>query len=231
MDNRRVENPLDKLIEQSPKRVEAVLNVLTETPYFYRQDSEEIFFFLRRHHLEFSRFFEHYFGWRLVLDDKCARVHKEKWHNPAVAESQRDVFGFRKRDECLAFMMLLEFFEHQMDENSMTVEEKECLRFRLGDLLTYLVKRFAELYPDQAAQRYSEEAVRKNILRAIMPVLDRHRFLRKLTPPKEVGAVAESDWIYEALPAIYHYNSKRLSQPLAEVAAMDTETGELDSEA
>lgn len=209
-----MDNPLETLVEHHPQRVEAVLNVLVEAPYFYRQDNEEVFFFLRRHRLEFARFFERYFGWRLVLDDKCARVHKEKWHNPAIPESQRDVFGFRKRDDCLAFMMLLEFFEHQMDENSMTVEEKDNLRFRLGDLLSFLVLRFAELYPEQAAQRYTEEGIRRDILRGIMPVLERHRFLRRLPPPSDLGTVAETDVIYEALPAMHHYNTTRLFQPL-----------------
>ena len=44
-----MENPLETLIETSRERVVAALNVLTEAPYFYREDNEEIFFFLRRH--------------------------------------------------------------------------------------------------------------------------------------------------------------------------------------
>ncbi len=207
-----MENPLATLIEQHPGRVQTALNVLTEAPYFYRDDQEETFFFIRRHKQELERFFEQYFGWSLVVDDKCARVHKQKWHNPAIPESQRDVFGFRRRDECLAFMMLLEFFEHQMDQNSMTVEDRDNLRFRLGDLLAFLTRRFAELYPEAAEERYTEERVRKDILRAIMPVLERYRFLRKVPPPKDMGQVAEAEIIYEALPALYHYNSRRLFQ-------------------
>ncbi|MBT7304331.1 MAG: DUF2398 family protein [Victivallales bacterium] len=213
-----MENPLETLIETSRERVVAALNVLTEAPYFYREDNEEVFFFLRRHRQLFSEFFERYFDWRLVLDDRCARVHKDKWHNPAITASQRDLFGFRKRDECLAFMMLLEFFEHQMDENSMTVEDRDSLKFRLGSLLAYLVARFAELYPELAETRYSEEHVRKNLLRAIMPVLERYRFLRPLPPPKELGRIDEAEIIYEALPAMYHYNAKALSRWLGETA-------------
>lgn len=220
-----MENPLATLNEQHPSRVTAALNVLMEAPYFYRDDHEETFFFIRRHKQELARFFEQYFGWSLVVDDKCARVHKEKWHNPAIPESQRDVFGFRRRDECLAFMMLLEFFEHQMDQNSMTVEDRDNLRFRLGDLLAFLTRRFAELYPDLAAERYTEERVRKDILRSMMPVLERYRFVRKVPPPKEMSKVAEAEIIYEALPALYHYNSQRLYQSI-QASEPDTDDAE-----
>ena len=211
-----MDNPLETLLEESRDRVVAALNVLTEAPYFYREDSEETFFFLRRHRHAFADFLERFFGWQLVLDDKCARVHKDKWHNPAIPESQRDLFDFRRRDECLAFMMLLEFYEHQLDENSMTVEDRDNLRFRLGNLLAYLVERFAEIYPEQAAERYTEEYVRRNILRAMMPTLERYRFLRALPPPKELGKVDETEIIYEALPAMHHYNAKALARWLGE---------------
>jgi hypothetical protein len=223
-----MDHPLGNLLEDHRDRVVTALNVLVEAPYFYREDDEETFFFLRRHRRQFAAFLEQSFGWRLVLDDRCARVLKEKWHNPAISESQRDIFRFSRRDECLAFMMMLEFFEHQLDENSMTVEDREPLKFRLGDLLSFLVRRFAELFPEKAETSYTEESVRKTILREVLPVLTRYRFLRLLPPPKELGRLDDTEHIYEALPAMYHYNTNALahwSDPAAP-PGLDAEEGD-----
>ncbi|MBN2448986.1 MAG: DUF2398 family protein [Lentisphaeria bacterium] len=208
------------LLERYPERVRAVLNLLLETPYFYREDNEDTFFFLRRHRQEFAQFFDECFGWSLVLDDKCARVHKPKWYNQAVSEANRDLFGFRRRDDCIGFMLLLEFFENQLDENSMTVEDRDNLRFRFGDLLTYTHRRFLELFPGTGDGRYSEDAVRAHVLRRILPVLERYRFLLRIPPPAGMEVV-ESDMIFEAMPALYHYNSSRLGSAVS--AAEDTD--------
>ena len=56
------EAPLAELTAAFPERVRAVLNILVETPYFYRTDNEDLFFFLRRHRSEFARFAEMYYG-------------------------------------------------------------------------------------------------------------------------------------------------------------------------
>ena len=73
----------DDLIQKQKPRVQAVLNILLESPYFYRSDHEENFLFLRRYQREFSDFFEKNFGWQLVLDPKCARLYKETWTTTA----------------------------------------------------------------------------------------------------------------------------------------------------
>ena len=54
---RRVDNPLLDLAQASGDRVRAVLNVLGESPYFYRTDDVKLFYFLRRHKSEFARFY------------------------------------------------------------------------------------------------------------------------------------------------------------------------------
>ena len=202
----------NNLLGRQPERVRAVLNLLVESPYFYRNDDEELFFFLRRYRSTFEEFYTESYGWRLLVDDKCARVFKERWYNRDITESNRDIFGFRRRDECIAFMMLLEFFEHQVEEHAVTTDKRDNLRFRFGDLLQYCQQRFVALFPDDV--RYSEEHVRAKILRPIMPVLERYRLLRKLLPPADMEATA-ADTIFEALPALYHYNSKRLHEAIA----------------
>lgn len=217
-------NGLEQLLDRNRDKVRSILNMLLESPYFYREDDESMFNFLRRHRSEFARFFEQYFGWVLTVDNKCARVYKEKWYNAAVTESNRDLFNFTKRDDCIAFMIILEFFEHQLDENDMSVEERENLRFRFGDLLEFATRRFTELFAAvPGGARYTSEYVRARILRQVIPVLERYRFLRKVVPPQD-ERISEEQTIYEALPAMYHYNSSYLHRNIDEIRAMGAES-------
>ena len=204
---------LDALLQTQKSRVQAVLNILLESPYFYKTDHEDHFLFLRRYQREFTGFFEDTFGWQLVADAKCARLYKETWYNDRITPSNRDLFNFTRRDECLAFMLLLEFFESKLEEDSASVEEPDNLRIRFGDLLIYTRNRFLELYPEQAAG-YSEEDVRR-ILRPIMPQLEKYRFLTKIDPPDD-ETIAPDDTIYECLPALWHYSVQRISRPVDE---------------
>jgi len=197
--------------------VQAVLNILVESPYFYATDNQDLFLFLRRHRREFTEFFKTFYGWILVIDSKCARVYKAEWYNRKITPKNRSLFQLTKRDECLAFMMLLEFFEQQLEENGMTVEDKENLRIHFGDLLDYSHKRFQELFPEQE-QRYSQEYIRARIWKPVMPELEKHRFLTKIKPPEDLHA-SEQELIYEAMPALYHYNGAALSRMIPELDA------------
>ncbi len=212
-------NPLGELLTQKRERVQKVLNILLESPYFYRGDCDEAFCFLRRYKHEFSRFFEEMFGWELMMDGKCARVYKSVWHNPEITPTNRDVFHFNKKNEQIAFMLLLEFFERQIERESISVEDQENLRFRFGELLHTVAERFRELYPQQKAD-FTEELVRAKILRPMMPQLEKYRFLKRIKPPKD-ELITPEDTIYEALPALYHYNVTRLSRPIEETGAND----------
>jgi len=206
---------LERLLDRNGDRVRAVLNILLESPYFYSSDDQELFFFLKRHRREFTDFFSTFYGWTLLMDAKCARVYKEHWHNTEIGVAARTMFNFTRRDDCLAFMMLLEFFELQLEENGMTVEDKN-LRFRFGDLLGHVQRRFVECFPDKS-DSYPEDAVRAKILKPIMPELERYRFVKRIKPPDDLTA-ADDDLIYEALPALYHYNGTALGRHLPELA-------------
>jgi len=206
-------NAFDDLLQKQKARVQAVLNILLESPYFYKTDHEEHFLFLRRYQREFTGFFEESFGWQLVIDPKCARLYKENWYNDRITPSNRDMFNFTRRDECVAFMLLLEFFEHKLEEDSVSVEEPDNIRFRFGDLLFFERTRFLELFPDQA-DSYTDEDVRK-IMRPVMPQLEKYRFLLKLDPPDD-ETIAPDDTIYECLPALWHYSVQRISRPIDE---------------
>ena len=205
-----MELELAGLLKRSGERVRAVLNVMMESPYFYATDNQDLFFFLKRHRREFTEFFKTFYGWTLLMDSKCVRVYKAEWYNPAISSSARTMFNFTRRDECLAFMMLLEFYEHQLEENGMTVEDKNNLRFRFGDLLGHVHRRFNECFPEKE-ETYSEDFIRARVLKPIMPELERYRFLQKIKPPEDLST-KDDDLIYEALPAMYHYNGNALSK-------------------
>ncbi|MEA2083198.1 MAG: DUF2398 family protein [Thermodesulfobacteriota bacterium] len=210
-----MESELAKLLGRSGNRVRAVLNILIEAPYFYSSDNQDLYFFLKRHRREFSEFFKQFYGWTLLMDNKCARVYKSEWYNQAIQPATRTMFNFTRRDECLAFMMLLEFYEHQLEENGMTVEDRDNLRFRFGDLLGHVYRRFQESFPEKK-ESYSEDFVRARILKPIMPQLERYRFLVRIKPPVDLSA-DEDEIIYEALPAMYHYNGSALSRIIPEL--------------
>jgi hypothetical protein len=204
---------LNDLLSKQKTRVQAVVNILLESPYFYRTDHDELFLFLARYQREFTAFFESFFGWQLIMDAKCARLYKELWYNTAITPGNRDLFNFTKRDDCLAFMLLLEFFEQKLEEDSASVDEPENIKFRFGDLLIFERNRFSELFPDKNGE-YSEEQIRR-VLRTVMPQLERYRFLRKLDPPAD-QVIEPDDTIYECLPALWHYSVQRISRPLSE---------------
>ena len=219
-----MDNPLAELLERSEEKVRSILNILVESPYFYRTDDEELFFFLRRHRNAFAQFYELFYDWKLIMDGKCARVYKDRWYNERITEANRDLFDFRRRDECIAFMILLEFFENQIEASAMTVEEKANVRFRFGDLLQYTHGRFVGLFPGEADSLYTEEHVR-TVLRQILPNLERYRLLKRLRPPADLE-IERTNMIFEALPALYHYNASRLSQSIGEYAAAVDEEAE-----
>ncbi len=213
-----MEITLAKLLHRNSDRVQATLNILLESPYFYATDNYDLFLFLRRHRREFEEFFKRFYNWSLLIDTKCARVYKGTWYNKAVTPKNRSLFQFTKRDECLAFMMLLEFFEQQLEENGMTVEDKDNVRFHFGDLLEHSHNRFQELFP-QKQNIYSQDYIRAKVWKFVMPQLEKHRFLTKIKPPEEIQA-SEQEVIYEAMPALYHYNGTALSRMIPELTDM-----------
>lgn len=203
---------IEELRGKFPEKVKAILNIMIESPYFYREDHEELFAFLRRYRQEFDDFYQLYYGWNLILDNKCARVYKEQWYNDRITPSNRMQFRFSKRDECIAFMLLLEFYEHQLEEQSITADDTINMRFRFGNLLAFCHQRFTDLFENQK-HKYTEEYVRASVLRQVMPRLIRFRFLREIPRPPGMNLRID-DTIYEALPALYHYNAGCLSRDL-----------------
>ncbi len=207
----KIEELLDRG-DQTSVLVQTALNILMESPYFYKMDDERTFLLLQRYRQAFAAFFDKCFGWTLVMDAKCARLYKPKWHNEAITPPNRDMFGFTRRDECLGFLLLLEFFEHEAREQGVAADDRDNLRIRFGDWLEYAAARFRELLPEKR-ELYTDEKVRL-ILRGLMPALERYRFLRKVKPSAD-ESVSEADTIWECLPALWHYQAAQRAEPIS----------------
>jgi hypothetical protein len=190
-------------------RVQAVLNVLAEAPFFYRSDDPDLFAFLRRNRAEFARFYEELYDWRLVVDVRAARLYKTRWHNRALKPSQHDVFDLTRRDDCLAFLLVLEFYEHLLDERNADVDDPEPLRFEFGHLFAFARERLHVELRDAAPD---DDGVRR-LLRDLVPTLLRYRFLREILPERDERAGLDDDrWLYECLPALHHYDVRVLGK-------------------
>lgn len=201
-------------------RVTSVLNVLVEAPYFYREDDPDLFAFLRRHRSEFERFFRELYDWELVVDARTARLYKARWHNRALKPSQHDVFDLTRRNDCIAFLLVLEFYEQLLEQANLASDDAVSPRFTFGELFEFARARFAEELPAPPV----EDEVRK-ILRGLMPALVRFRFVREL--PRDDAApgdsVEDDQVLYEALPGLHHYDVRRLGPgALARAIAPDT---------
>lgn len=193
----------------SKHRVQAILNVLIEAPFFYKEDQPELFAFLRRHLAEFQRFYEELYGWRLVVDLACARLYKPRWYNGALKPSQHDVFDLTRRDDCIAFLLVLEFYEHLLEERNVGVDDPEALRFEFGELFAFARTRLGEVLGEQAPD---DDGVRR-LLRGLTPTLLRYRFLSEVPPSREERSGLEPDrYLYECLPALHHYDVRLLSR-------------------
>jgi hypothetical protein len=186
-------------------RARRVTNVLVEAPFFYRDDDEELFLFLRRNKAVFQRFFEDCFGWELVVESRCARVLKTSWHNPALKPSQHDVFNLTRRDDCIGFLLVLEFYEHLLEEQNLSIDDPEPPRFYFGSLFEFARERFA----DELGEAAPEDASVRKSLRRVVEILLRYRFLRELRPEPD-DVVEDGNLIYECLPGLYCYDFRRL---------------------
>ena len=189
------------------ERVRAVLNVLTESTFFYRDDDADLFFFLRRNQAAFRELFEGYFGWRLYVDRQCARLIKERHYNEAVRPSQRALFDLRRRDECLLFALLLEFHEEEGQRQGVTPDDDRRLRFLLADFVTFAIRRCREELGDATPP----EARLFEATRPLFEQLERHRFVRLVDKKQaeagdELPAGMAEHLLYEFLPGIRCYD-------------------------
>lgn len=195
------------LDRRGKERVRSVLNVLTESTFFYRDDDPDLFFYLRRHQGSFRDLLERYFGWRLYVDRQCARLIKDRHYNQAVRPSQRALFDLRRRDECLLFALLLEFHEEEGQRQGVTPDDDRRLRFLLADFVAFALRRARE----ELGEAVPEAARLFAAVHPLFEQLERHRFVRLLArKPAEAGdelpAGMAEHLLYELLPGIRCYD-------------------------
>lgn len=206
-------NTLGKIGTEKAQRV---LNVLLESPFFYRDDDVDLFGLLRRRQSLFEEFFEIFFGWELYVDRQVARLIKQKTFNPQLKPSQRHVFHVSGRHQYVLFTLLLEFYQHQADEQNVDLEREPDVRFVLADFVEFAFRRYRE----ELGSEMPEEALILGEMRALFRKLERHRFI---ILAETTGVVAEeglpagftregaSSVLYAMLPGLRCYRPEELN--------------------
>lgn len=194
-----------------------VINVLLESPFFYRDDDIDLFGLLRRRQSLFREFFDVFFGWELYVDPQVARLIKPKTHNPQIKPSQRHVFRIAGRHEYVLFVLLLEFHQLQADEQNVDLERESEVRFVLADFVEFVFKRYREELAEQSPQ---EEKILTE-MRSLFRKLELHRFI---AVRETVGVVRDegpalgftkegaSSVLYAMLPGLRCYRPEELTR-------------------
>lgn len=185
-----------------------ILNILTESPVFYASDDKVRFSSLRRHKSAFEKFFSRFFGWRLYVDSKMARLIRDTSHNPALKTAHRRAFNLTSRLECILFMILLEFYEHECEEQGFSYDDAENIRFTFGSYFDFVRKVFADRMTEQRVSERELDAEARALLRK----LEQYRLISIVErgTAQENGAAAEL--LIEALPGLSCYESKNLAE-------------------
>lgn len=192
------------------EKFQAILNILTESPFFYAADDPVRFNFLRRHEAAFKKFFEKYFGWRLYVDSKMARLIKDRDFNPALRSVHRDTFRLSGRNECLLFLVLLEYYEHECAEQGYSNDEDESLNFTYADFLAFTRRILADQYVDQIpADREIDSSARQ-----LLKKLQHFRLLKVVDVADIDGNESDGNMLIGVLPGLNCYEGRKLAEAL-----------------
>ncbi|GAB1352311.1 hypothetical protein MASR1M12_10420 [Erysipelotrichia bacterium] len=187
-----------------------ILNILTENPFFYASDDQVRFNSLRRHK-RLRKFFSRFFGWRLYVDSKMARLIRDRSFNPALKTVHRKAFNLTSRVECILFMILLEFYEHECEEQSANYDDADNIRFYFGSYFDFVRKVFAERKLEHRLNERELDVEARGLLRKLeyyrlVSVVERDGQLPGKTSELEI----------EVLPGLNCYESKNLAAQVIE---------------
>jgi len=220
-----IENELDTSAQEAfrvvfgkigGERARRIINVLLESPFFYRDDDIDLFGVLKRRRSVFADFFEAFFGWELYVDDYVARLVKPDVYNTALRPTQRHLFRLSGRHEYVLFVLLLEFHQLQADEQNIDLDECDEVRFVLGDFVDFVFKRYKETLVDMAPR----EEMLLDACRSLFRTLEQFRFI---AVREKKGIVAEEglkagftvdgkgDVLYALLPGLRCYRAEVLT--------------------
>jgi hypothetical protein len=222
----------DRYLDQlNIQYVRALLNILMESPFFYRTDDVDLFGYLRSHQDDLLQFFSHYFGWELYVDRRVARVIKPREYNDALRPSQRDLFDLTRRDECVVYLLLIEYYEKLLRDLNLTYDDEGALRFLLADFVQYCIERFTE----ELGEGRPEDRVVLDACRSMFPKLIRYRFLEQVEREdaerdEQLPAGMREHVMYEFLPGIHCYRPDVLTFKEIIKLYTDTKPGGEDEE-
>ncbi|MDA7978975.1 MAG: TIGR02678 family protein [Pirellulales bacterium] len=199
-------------------RAREILNVLMESPFFYRDDDLDLFETLRRRRSVFADFFQSFYGWELYVDTQVARLIKPKVYNSELNPTQRHIFRLSGRNEFVLFVLLLEFHQRQADEQNLDLETCDEVRFVLGDFIEFAFRRYRDELSD-------DDSVPEDKLfdhcRALFTKLELYRFIavrQREGEVKEKGLrygftrTGKDDVLYALLPGLRCYRAEALNQ-------------------
>ncbi len=208
-----MDNEYQELLAKNREMVVKINNILTESAWFYKTDDPELFYDLHHNEHAFAEFFRRNFNWELRIDAKCARLVKDRVYNAELG-SGTVMFKLRGRDEYIAFLLMIEFYEKLLSEQSLSANDRENPTFTFGEYLEHVALRMQALFPERTD--IDAESIKKRTLRALMDKLIDYRFIKPL--PRDTGEIVSYEQtIYEALPACYQYNPAALEKNIEEV--------------
>ncbi|NLI79227.1 MAG: DUF2398 family protein, partial [Candidatus Riflebacteria bacterium] len=203
---------LDKL---NQTRVQTVLNLLLESPFFYREDDPEHFQYLRANRAAFTDFLQRYFGWRLFIDRNLARILKDRLVNPALKPGQRLQFQVSTRNESIVFLLLLQYYEHELvAQNLCAGDGDQNLRFRLGAFLEWSRHHLGEILGGQAP----DDRALLDWSRPLLTKLVKFRFLKEVERAETPAAGGLTEILYEVLPGLHCYEPTQLASQIITTA-------------
>ncbi|HAE37128.1 MAG TPA: hypothetical protein DCG57_00640 [Candidatus Riflebacteria bacterium] len=205
---------------------QSILNILTESPFFYVDDDPVRFTSLRRHKSAFEKFFSKFFGWRLYVDAKMARLIRDKSYNDAVKPSQQRYFNLTSRIECILFLVLLEFYEHECDEQSFSYEESQNLRFNYGSYYDFCRKTLET----QLGERAPSEKALDQDSRALLRKLEHYRLLRVVETAQNAESDRGPELLIEILPGLNCYEGAKMAESIIR-KSYGADSGEFDEQA
>ncbi|PKL39283.1 MAG: hypothetical protein CVV41_21770 [Candidatus Riflebacteria bacterium HGW-Riflebacteria-1] len=189
---------------------QAIINILTESPFFYADDDPPRFTSLRRHKSAFERFFSKFFGWRLYVDAKMARLIRDRNFNEALRPSHQRYFNLTSRLECVLFLVLLEFYEHEGDQQNFSYEESQNLRFTYGSYYGFCrMKLDAQLGEGAPSDRILDQETR-----ALLSKLETYRLLRIIETGQDNSAECGPELLIEALPGLSCYEGAKMADSI-----------------
>lgn len=199
-------------------KFQAVLNILTESPFFYAGDDPVRFNILRRNEAAFKKFFEKYFDWRLYVDSKMARLIKDRNHNPALRSVHRDTFRLTGRNECLLFLVLLEFYEHECNDQGYSNEDDEPLRFTYADFFAFTRR----ILTEQAADKVPADREIDAAARQLLKKLQHFRLLTVIEVSEITDEESDRNMLIEVLPGLNCYEGRKMAEALGKEEPEDS---------